>query len=198
MARKDEIITRIKTQALREFIQNGLQASTMEGIAKAAKTTKRTLYKYYPTKKDIFDNIVNDLLDQFEAYSDFEYSNNQSIEKQFSKIVDKKIELMVNPNYVKASKLLSIELIKSNPIDKLHFKKFYKSESKFTSWIKEAQKDGKVKTNQPADIIAKQILALIKEQIYHPALFSMAKITKKDIKICKETVMIFIKFLIIK
>lgn len=198
MARKDEIITRIQTQALEEFIKNGVQASSMEGIARAAETTKRTLYKYYPSKKDIFDEIVGKLLDQFTAYSNIIYSKEIPIEKQFKTIINKNIELMTNPDYVKTSKLLSIELIKSNPIDKAHFEKFYKAEAKFINWIKAAQEDGKIMNNQSAEIIARQVLAIIKEQVFHPALFSMHEVTEKDIKTCKEVTVSFISYFLVK
>lgn len=191
MNRKDEIIPRIQKAALAEFTQKGLQESSMEGIAKSAETTKRTLYKYYSSKDVVFNEIIGLLLDKFDAYSNFKYSMDKSIEAQISEIIESKIELMTNDSYIKMSKLLLIELIKSNPIDEVHYKRFYKSEKKFISWIKDAQKDGKVSVEQSPELIANQFLSIMKGQIFHPVLFGMSTVSKKDIKTCQQSVKSF-------
>jgi TetR/AcrR family transcriptional regulator of autoinduction and epiphytic fitness len=191
MSTKEEIIPRIQKAALDEFIQRGVEASSMERILKAAKTTKRTLYKYYPNKKAIFNEIITLLLERFDAYSNYKYSNDISIEEQIDNIIKTKIELMLNDDYIKISKLLNIELIKSNPIDESHFLKFYESENKFIKWIEGAQKDKKISTNQSAELIANQFHSIMKGQIFYPVLYGMSKITEKEIEDCHKTVKSF-------
>jgi TetR/AcrR family transcriptional regulator of autoinduction and epiphytic fitness len=191
MSKKEEIIPRIQEAALEEFIQRGVEASSMERILKAAKTTKRTLYKYYPNKKAIFDEIIALLLERLDAYSNFNYSTDISIEEQIDEIIKMKMELMLNDDYIKISKLLSIELIKSNPIDKVHFEKFYESEKSFIEWIKDAQKYKNISDHQSPELIANQFHSLMKGQIFYPVLYGMAKITEKEIKDCRITVKSF-------
>jgi AcrR family transcriptional regulator len=47
------------------FVERGFAAATMEDIATRAETTRRTLYKHFPTKEDIFFAMVEAGTQQF-------------------------------------------------------------------------------------------------------------------------------------
>lgn len=93
----------------------------------------------------------------------------------------------------KTSKLLSIELIKANPIDQSHFERFNKSEAKFINWIKAAQEDKKLTCSHSAELIASQFHSIMKGEIFYPALFGMNEITNSNLTTCKEVSWSFIK-----
>jgi len=187
MGRKEEITSRIQAAALKEFVRKGVNSSTMEHIAKSAGITKRTLYKYYPNKGIIYDELIDMLLDSFDAFSDFTYSGEIQIEEQLQEIIDTKVALLVSDNYQNVSKLLSIELLKSNPPKEKHLQRFHESENKFITWIKDAQKDGTVTSEQSAELIANQFHSIIKGQVFYPVIHGLTQLTKKDIDTCKKT-----------
>ena len=124
MGRKEEIIARIRESAIDDFIQKGLNGASMERIANKADISKRTLYKYYANKDLIFDDIINMLLDSFCTFSQFTYSKETPLEAQIEKIIDTKVELITSANYLKISKLVLSELLKSKSLNKKHLEKF--------------------------------------------------------------------------
>jgi len=54
LARRDEIVV----AAEREFLKNGFEKASMDKIAAEAQFTKRTLYKYFSSKEDLFWVVV--------------------------------------------------------------------------------------------------------------------------------------------
>jgi AcrR family transcriptional regulator len=57
----------ILTTAAAVFMAKGYDGATMEEIAAAAGVTKRTLYKHYPQKSDVFEQVVSAGIDGFIA-----------------------------------------------------------------------------------------------------------------------------------
>lgn len=187
MGRKEEITARIQESAIEEFIQKGLNSASMESIANNADVSKRTLYKYYPNKDEIFDDIINLLLESFCTYSSFSYSKETPLESQLENIIQTKIELITSEEYVKISKLVLSELLKSKSLSEKHLQQFYESEQKFIKWIDEAKKDGKVVSKQPSELIANQFHSIIKGQAFYPVIFGIAKLTERDVENSKIT-----------
>jgi AcrR family transcriptional regulator len=63
---KDEIIVQIIIDASKKLIQQyGLNKTTMEDIAKAAGKGKSTLYYYFNSKEEIFDEVIKQEMDDF-------------------------------------------------------------------------------------------------------------------------------------
>ena len=63
---KDEIIIQAIIDAAKKLIQQyGLNKTTMEDIAKAAGKGKSTLYYYFKSKEDIFDEVIKQEMDDF-------------------------------------------------------------------------------------------------------------------------------------
>jgi TetR/AcrR family transcriptional regulator of autoinduction and epiphytic fitness len=187
MRRKEEITARIQESAINEFILKGLISASMENISKNADVSKRTLYKYYPNKDKIFDDIVSLLLDSVCGLSNICYSSEISIGEQLQDIIDTKIDLLTSDDYVKISKLVLSELIKSRPLSEKHFNQFSESEQTFIRWIDEAKKDGKITSKDPSELMANQFHSIIKGQIFYPVIFGIKKLTKNDIINSKKT-----------
>lgn len=63
---KDEIIIQSIIDAAKKLMQQyGLSKTTMEDIAKAAGKGKSTLYYYFKSKEEIFDQVINQEIDEF-------------------------------------------------------------------------------------------------------------------------------------
>lgn len=58
LAESAEIESRLRHAALDEFLEHGFAGTTMESVARAAGTTKRTLYAHHPDKRTLFTNVV--------------------------------------------------------------------------------------------------------------------------------------------
>lgn len=186
MGRKEDITARIQASAIEEFIQKGLDSGSMESIAKNADVSKRTLYKYYPNKDAIFDDIIQMLLESFKTYAKFPYDKNMSIEEQLDNILHAKIELVTSEEYIKISKLVLSEILKDKKLSEDHLNQFYESEQHFINWIQQAKNDGKVISDQAADLIANQFHSILKGQIFYPVIFGIAELSKDDLDKSKQ------------
>ena len=63
---KDEIIIQSIIDAAKKLMQQyGLSKTTMEDIAKAAGKGKSTLYYYFKSKEEIFDQVIHQEIDEF-------------------------------------------------------------------------------------------------------------------------------------
>lgn len=191
---KEEISKKIKDAAVREFMKWGLDAASMEDIAKGAQVSKRTLYKYYPTKEAVFDDMVLELVEVACGGPAIVYSKNESLESQVKELVEKKAELLTSDEYLTTARIVLSEVMKGKKLSAKHLAKFNESEIKFLKWIESAKKDGKIKAKISNEVIADQTHAFIKGQLFYPVLFGMKKVTANDIKnIKKMTVEFFFK-----
>jgi TetR/AcrR family transcriptional regulator of autoinduction and epiphytic fitness len=191
MARKEEITTKIVQASIEEFMAKGLNSASMENIAKLALVSKRTLYKYFSNKDEIFDVIVSELLESFCQYANFNYKKDLPIAEQLQNIVNTKIELITSDENMKLSKLVISELLKSKKLNDQHLLKFNESEQRFVKWIDDAKKDNKVTSIQSSELIANQFHSIIKGQIFYPVLFGLTTLTDEEIQIAKQTSMKF-------
>jgi TetR/AcrR family transcriptional regulator of autoinduction and epiphytic fitness len=186
MSKKEELEAKMIEAAVQEFMAKGLDSGSMENIAKIAEVSKRTLYKYYPNKEEIFDAIIEKLLIAVCATILDSYSKSESIEKQLTKIIDYKAALMISPEYLNISRLVLCEVIKGRKFGPKHLERFYTSELHFIKWIDAAKKDGKITSKQPSELIANQFHSIIKGQLFYPVIFGMKELSKSDIKTAKK------------
>lgn len=191
MNRKDEIIFKIHKSALEEFISSGLDSASMERIAQEASISKRTLYKYFPNKEKIFADIVDDLLDRACSGFDCTYIEKEPIEVQISKIVENKIKLFTDSEFLKISKLVFAELIKSHDLKITQLEKYQASEQKFINWIDIGKKEGAILSTQESSLISNQLNSIIKGQIFYPVMFGFKTITNEDIEMSKTIAISF-------
>ena len=91
MSRKDEKMAQITEAAIREFLRRGVDAASMQNIADGAAVSKRTLYKYFPSKEELYQFLANELLDQVHNMYRLAYTEDTPIRNQLESIVKKKI-----------------------------------------------------------------------------------------------------------
>jgi AcrR family transcriptional regulator len=59
-----ELEQRLHAAAESVFLEQGYASATMDGIAKAAAVTRRTLYARYANKAEVLEAVVDQLLDR--------------------------------------------------------------------------------------------------------------------------------------
>lgn len=188
---KEELEIKMIEAAVQEFMKRGLESGSMENIAKMAEVSKRTLYKYYPSKDAIFDALIEKLLESVCGNVGFTYSKSKSIEEQIGEIIEQKAELMLSQEYMNISRLVLSEIIKGKKMNEKHLARFYETEQLFLKWIDAAKKDGKIKSKQSSELISTQLHALIKGQLFYPVIFGFKELSKSDVKVAKKSTIEF-------
>ncbi len=188
---KENVLKKILDAAVDEFLLKGVEGGSMESIARLAEVSKRTLYKYFSKKEEIFDALILELLEISCGFPHIAYSKTESIEKQIGNILSSKSELLTSDDYIKTSRLVLSEVLKGRKLAENHLEKFYESELRFIKWIDAAKKDKKITSKQPSELIANQVHSIVKGQLFYPVIFGFKVLKKKDIEIAQETTITF-------
>jgi len=68
--KKESVYNNIYNSALNEFWTNGYDKATMRNIAKNANITLGNIYRYFPNKSSLFEEIVGDTYNNFLSFLD--------------------------------------------------------------------------------------------------------------------------------
>lgn len=191
MSKKEEKNDQIIVAATEEFLIKGFDAASMHNIAERAEVSKRTLYKYYPTKEVLYHALIDELLDQADETTNFKYSSKLPIKNQIETIISAKIDLILTSSFINISKIVLSELLKSRSPTQKQLDRINRYESLFVKWVKQAQKDGNVNSDIKAEDIASQFEAILKSQVYWPVLFGFESKGSLNINKVKSTTMKF-------
>ena len=193
MARKDEKIAHIIQAATQEFLQKGIDAASMHNIAETAGVSKRTLYKYFPGKDELYSALIDELLDRIQDMYQLDYSADIPIRAQIEEIVDSKIHLTTSRSFLDMSKIIIGEILKSRRPSEAQLARMYNSETQFVQWINQAKEDQKITSELESEIIAEQFHSILKGQIFYPVLLKFVELESIDLeKVKKRTVDFFI------
>lgn len=93
--RKDERPAEIMNAALKEFSINGFAGTRLDDVARRAGICKGTIYLYFKSKEDLFEEVVRDrilpYLDQIEAIGENVEGSASDILRQQLKIIYKEL-----------------------------------------------------------------------------------------------------------
>lgn len=187
MSKKEEKVAQILNVAVVEFLSKGLDAASMHNISLTAEVSKRTLYKYYPTKDDLYNALVDELLASATDMYQFDYESEVDIETQVKNIVSTKIELTLTDSFLDISKIVIGEMLKGRSPSAEQLEQFYAAELLFIRWIEHGQKEGKISKDVSAEDIANQFHSIMKGQIYWPVLLGLENKSTLDLEKVKST-----------
>ncbi|MGF1700231.1 TetR/AcrR family transcriptional regulator [Photobacterium makurazakiensis] len=159
--------------AIEIFSDKGLDQASMEAISKKAEVSKRTLYKYYPTKESLFSVIVERMLSNVKTLSDIPFDPQQPVKTQLNQLAEKEIELLCSPCFLALARVVMSECIRSKPLANLMLEKFEPLDGCYglTKWIEQGIKAGRLDVAHPA-IASEQFIANLKSVIFWPQLLA--------------------------
>ncbi len=192
MAIKNKKIAQIIQSATQEFLIKGLDAASMHNIAESAEVSKRTLYKYFPTKDELYSALIDELLDR--VYENKQkYCQGIPIKAQLEQLVSNKIELFSSESFLNMSKIILGEMLKSRKPSDEQLERMYKTEALFVNWVDEAKADNEITSELDSETIANQFHSILKGQTFYPVIFYFADLKGIDKqKVLATTVNFFI------
>lgn len=194
MSRKDEKTSQIICAAMQELLDKGLKAASMQNIAVVASVSKRTLYKYFPCKEDLFNSLIEELISGIYQFQELKYESEKSVELQLAQIIDWKIQLLTSEEFINLSKIVGGEFLKGRRLNPEQLVKMNESESYFLKWVQDAQSAGAIKSNEAPTMIANQFHSVLKGQIFYPILFGFVEKELIDYDLIKkQTIEFFVK-----
>jgi TetR/AcrR family transcriptional regulator of autoinduction and epiphytic fitness len=153
--------------AIAEFRANGFEVTSMDKIAATAGVSKRTVYNHFPSKEELFAEILNQLWARISAEQSVTYSRDQPLRGQLLKMLQAKVQLMADENFLTLARVAIAATIHSPERAQNMVERMGEREEGLTVWIRAAQADGRLKPVDP-EFAAHQVQGLLKTFAFWP------------------------------
>ncbi|MBV4522646.1 TetR/AcrR family transcriptional regulator [Pseudomonas sp. SWRI74] len=153
--------------AIAEFRTNGFDITSMDKIAATAGVSKRTVYNHFPSKEELFAEILNQLWDRVLAEQETPYSPDQPLREQLKRILSVKLATMGDDNFLDLARVAIAAAIHSPERAQSMVARMGEREEGLTVWIRAAQADGRLKVVAP-DFAAQQLQGMLKSFAFWP------------------------------
>ena len=153
--------------AIAEFRDNGFKVTSMDRIAARAEVSKRTVYNHFPSKDELFAEILLELWECSKEQLDQAYRPDHPVREQLREMMTAKMEMLGESSFMDLARVAIAETIHSPERAREMVAKMGALEEGVSTWISAAQADGKLKAADP-DFAAYQLQSLIKAFAFWP------------------------------
>lgn len=153
--------------AIAEFRSSGFEVTSMDKIATTAGVSKRTVYNHFPSKEELFAEILNRLWNSITAEQDMPYSPQQPLREQLQTLLQAKLHMLADENFLDLARIAIAATIHSPERARDMVSRMGQREEGLTAWIRQAQADDRLKPVEPA-FAAQQMHGLLKTFAFWP------------------------------
>jgi TetR/AcrR family transcriptional regulator of autoinduction and epiphytic fitness len=153
--------------AIAEFRSSGFEVTSMDRIAATAGVSKRTVYNHFPSKEELFAEILNRLWNSITAEQDMPYRSQAPLREQLQTLLQAKLHLLADENFLDLARIAIAATIHSPERAQDMVSRMGEREEGLTAWIRQAQADGRLKPVEPASA-AQQMHGLLKTFAFWP------------------------------
>jgi TetR/AcrR family transcriptional regulator of autoinduction and epiphytic fitness len=153
--------------AIAEFRANGFDVTSMDKIAATAEVSKRTVYNHFPSKEELFAEILHQLWARAVGQADTAYYPDRPLRDQLRELLKTKMQTMSDDSFLDLARVVTAATIHSPERAQNMVKRMSELEKPFNGWITAAQADGRLKTVEP-DFAAHQVYGLLKSFAFWP------------------------------
>lgn len=153
--------------AIAEFRAHGFEITSMDKIAASAGVSKRTVYNHFPSKEELFAEILNQLWARIIAEPSVTYNRDQPLSDQLRQILQEKVQMMADENFLTLARVAIAATIHSPERAQNMIERMSEREEGLTVWIRAAQADGRLKPVDP-EFAAHQVQGLLKAFAFWP------------------------------
>ena len=153
--------------AIAEFRANGFDITSMDKIAATAGVSKRTVYNHFPSKEELFAEILNQLWTRLTAEKETPYQAGLALRDQLRPLLMAKLRMLGDDNFLDLARVAIAATIHSPERAQDMEARLGEREESLTVWIRAAQADGRLKAVDPA-FAAQQVQGLLKSFAFWP------------------------------
>ncbi|SDS50041.1 TetR/AcrR family transcriptional regulator, regulator of autoinduction and epiphytic fitness [Pseudomonas sp. Z003-0.4C(8344-21)] len=147
--------------AIAEFRAHGFEITSMDKIAASAGVSKRTVYNHFPSKEELFAEILNQLWARISAEQSVAYRRDLPLREQLWPLLQAKVQMMADENFLTLARVAIAATIHSPERAQNMIERMGEREEALTVWIRAAQADGRLKAVDP-EFAAHQVQGLLK------------------------------------
>ncbi|MEM7064640.1 MAG: TetR/AcrR family transcriptional regulator [Cyanobacteria bacterium P01_B01_bin.77] len=160
--------------ATEEFCSRGFSGASMDRIAEVANVSKRTVYDHFPSKDDLFQAIVDKILQQIGEMPSHEYSAEKPLDRQLLAIGKTFAATITGKDFMKLSRVLISRFIQAPEWAHNTITAYARLRRDMIAFFEAGKKDGRLKIRN-SEKAAAQFCGLIKEIAFWPELMAGQK-----------------------
>ncbi|MCA0905068.1 TetR/AcrR family transcriptional regulator [Ruegeria marisrubri] len=156
--------------AVAEFQEKGFAAASMDRISARAEVSKRTLYKYFESKENLFRSIVVELSSRFAEVLEIRYEIGRDIRTQLTELAWAEGRILMRPDVIAMARMVISETLR-NPTLAAEAQGKLDKTATFIAMLKDAAEDGQLRIDDP-ERAGREFIGLIKARAFWPLLFT--------------------------
>ncbi len=164
--------------AVAEFQKNGYAYASMDRISARASVSKRTLYKHFESKENLFRSIVMELAGRFAEMQDIRYVSGRDIRAQLLELAWAEGRILMRPDVMAMARMIISETLRNPALAEEAQGKVDKTAT-FVRMIEDADADGQLNVENP-EVAGKEFIGLIKAKAFWPMLFSGSVVSEAE------------------
>ena len=146
--------------AVAEFQASGFDGTSMDQIAARADVSKRTVYNHFPSKEDLFQEIVAELTARSDRTESFSFDDEGTIEEQLTTIGATILDAMAGDDFINLARVVLSRFLHAPELAARIHKGHKPFRAGLMSWIETASAEGRLNVGDP-DMAARQFVALL-------------------------------------
>ena len=135
--------------AIAQFRSQGFEATSMDKIAAAAAVSKRTVYNHFPSKEELFAEILQQLWANSAGLMAIPYRKAEPARDQLLALLHQKMHLLCDASFLDLARVAIAETIHAPERAQKMVERFSDKEEGVAAWIRAAQADGVLKPADP-------------------------------------------------
>lgn len=153
--------------AITEFRAHGFDVTSMDKIAATAGASKRTVYNHFPSKEELFSEILGQLWARVTAEQQMSYRADLPLRDQMRVMLMAKMQMMADDNFLDLARVAIAATIHSPERAQNMVERMGEREEGLTVWLRAAQADGRLKMIDPG-FAAQQVHGMLKSFAFWP------------------------------
>lgn len=189
-ARCDEETRAVIFEAARhEFAANGYAATCMDGVARRAGISTKTLYRLIPNKAALFEAMITDRIDTFASVVRLRACDGSDVEKALREALIVCGELILDPDVISLQRVILGDSEKFPEVaETFYHKAIRRTERTLASWIQTQKERGLIKIDD-AETAAGMLLGMLVFQPQRAVMFGHAPtLTREQLEQRAESV----------
>ena len=179
--------------AAQVFIEEGFQAASMDRIAAAAGVSKRTVYKHFHSKRELFDSFVAIKWGELTIWVLEPMQIDNDPKEELLRFAAHMLGRLLDPSALKIVRMVVSEFLRDPDLGRDFFQKTSSlGLDELSTYLSLATERGLLRVEDP-DLAAGQFHALIKDSIFWPCLMGMTRgSAMQEQRILEDAVELFI------
>jgi AcrR family transcriptional regulator len=181
-ARCDEETRAIIFEAARhEFAANGYAATCMDGVARRAGISTKTLYRLIPNKAALFEAMITDRIDKFASVVRLRACDGGDIEKALREALIVCGELILDGDVISLQRVILGDSEKFPEVaETFYHKAIRRTERTLASWLQAQKERGLIKIDD-AETSAGMLLGMLAFQPQRAVMFGHAPTPSREV-----------------